>query len=25
VVGIWWFVFTDLRDVDRFGDVEVAT
>lgn len=25
VVGVWSVVFTDLRDVDRFSDVEVAT
>jgi uncharacterized membrane-anchored protein len=25
VVGVWWVLFPDLRDVDRFSDVEVAT
>lgn len=25
VVGVWWVRFPDLRDVDRFSDVEVAT
>jgi predicted MFS family arabinose efflux permease len=21
IVGLWWFIFPDLRDVDRFADV----
>jgi MFS family permease len=25
VVGVWWFAFPALRDVDRFGDLEVPS